>query len=126
MFILMLIAIYGIIGELSSPGDNSSRRSRAIALILALYLAAILPVNRGWTRLDRARMMLFISICTRPRTAYSQSAESLAFLIGSLMLFTAPIHSFDCQLSFIIPATLVTAAFFFRHRKKGCARNCCR
>src|SRR6516165_7557337 len=45
MFILMLIAIYGIIGELSSPGAILPGVAGAIALILALYLAAILPVN---------------------------------------------------------------------------------
>src|SRR5438094_6187630 len=45
MFILMLIAIYGIIGELTTPGAILPGVVGAIALILALYLAAILPVN---------------------------------------------------------------------------------
>src|SRR5437773_10871313 len=44
MFILMLIAIYGIIGELTTPGAILPGVVGAIALILALYLAAILPV----------------------------------------------------------------------------------
>src|SRR5262249_27509610 len=41
MFILMLIAIYGIIGELTTPGAILPGVVGAIALILALYLAAI-------------------------------------------------------------------------------------
>ena len=45
MFILMLIAMYGIIGELTTPGAILPGVVGAIALILALYLAAILPVN---------------------------------------------------------------------------------
>ena len=45
MFILMLIAIYGIIGEMTTPGAILPGVVGAIALILALYLAAILPVN---------------------------------------------------------------------------------
>src|SRR5207244_5269739 len=40
MFILMLIAIYGIIGELTTPGAILPGVVGAIALILALYLAA--------------------------------------------------------------------------------------
>src|SRR5262249_21392393 len=45
MFVLMLAAIYGIIGELSNPGAILPGVVGAIALILALYMAAILPVN---------------------------------------------------------------------------------
>src|SRR5205085_2760528 len=47
MFILMLIAMYGIIGELTTPGAILPGVVGAIALILALYLAAILPVKAG-------------------------------------------------------------------------------
>src|SRR5213076_2562701 len=45
MSILMLIAIYGILGEMTTPGAILPGVVGAIALILALYLAAILPVN---------------------------------------------------------------------------------
>ena len=45
MFILMLIAIYGIIGEMTTPGAILPGVVGAIALVLALYMAAILPVN---------------------------------------------------------------------------------
>ena len=45
MFILMLIAIYGIIGELSTPGAILPGVVGVIALVLVLYMAAILPIN---------------------------------------------------------------------------------
>jgi membrane-bound serine protease (ClpP class) len=45
MFILMLVAIYGIIGELSNPGSILPGVVGAIALILVLYMSAILPIN---------------------------------------------------------------------------------
>src|SRR5216117_1660439 len=60
MFILMLIAIYGIIGELSSPGAILPGVVGAIALILALYLAAILPVNVAGLALVGVAILLFI------------------------------------------------------------------
>src|SRR5581483_9575944 len=45
MLLLMLAAIYGIIGEVSSPGAILPGVVGGIALILALYMASILPVN---------------------------------------------------------------------------------
>ena len=45
MFILVLGVIYGIMGELSSPGAILPGVVGAIALILVLYMSAILPVN---------------------------------------------------------------------------------
>ncbi len=41
----MLMVIYGIIGELSSPGAILPGVVGAIALVLVLYMSAMLPVN---------------------------------------------------------------------------------
>src|SRR5205823_4050166 len=60
MFILMLIAIYGIIGEMTTPGAILPGVVGAIALILALYLAAVLPVNVTGLVLIALALMLFI------------------------------------------------------------------
>ena len=60
MFILMLIAIYGIIGELTTPGAILPGVVGAIALVLALYLAAVLPVNVTGLVLIALALMLFI------------------------------------------------------------------
>ena len=45
MMLLMLIAIYGIIAEMSHPGAIFPGVAGAIALILLLYMSATLPVN---------------------------------------------------------------------------------
>ena len=45
MLILMLIAIYGIIAEISHPGAIFPGVAGALALILLLYMSATLPVN---------------------------------------------------------------------------------
>src|SRR5437868_8459648 len=60
MFILMLIAIYGIIGEMTTPGAILPGVVGAIALVLALYLAAVLPVNVTGLVLIALALMLFI------------------------------------------------------------------
>jgi membrane-bound serine protease (ClpP class) len=60
MFILMLIAIYGIIGELSNPGAVLPGVAGAIAVVLLLYMASILPVNVAGIALIVLAVALFI------------------------------------------------------------------
>ena len=112
MFILMLIAIYGIIGEMTSPGAILPGVVGAIALILALYLAAILPVNVAGLVLIGLALMLFIFDLYTPTHGVLTVGGIIAFLIGSLMLFDRADPLFRLSLSLIIPATLVTAGFF--------------
>src|SRR6266851_3186942 len=45
MLVLMLLTMYGIIGELTNPGAILPGVVGAIALVLVLYMATILPVN---------------------------------------------------------------------------------
>src|SRR5215217_1367811 len=112
MFILMLIAIYGIIGELSSPGAILPGVVGAIALVLALYLAAILPVNVAGLVLIALAVGLFVFDLYTPTHGVLTVGGIIAFLIGSLMLFNRADPLFGLSLNYIIPATVVTAAFF--------------
>jgi membrane-bound serine protease (ClpP class) len=112
MFILMLIAIYGIIGEMTTPGAILPGAVGAIALILALYMAAILPVNVTGLVLIGLALMLFIFDVYAPTHGVLTVSGIISFLIGSLMLFNRADPLFRLSLSYIIPATLVTAAFF--------------
>jgi membrane-bound serine protease (ClpP class) len=119
MFILMLIAIYGIIGELTNPGAILPGVVGAIALILTLYLAAILPVNVTGLLLIALALMLFVIDVYATTHGVLTVGGIIAFLIGSLMLFNRADPLFRLSLSYIIPATLVTAAFFIFVIGKG-------
>ncbi len=112
MFILMLVAIYGIIGELTTPGAILPGVVGAIALILVLYLAAILPVNVTGLVLIALALMLFIFDVYAPTHGVLTVGGVIAFLIGSLMLFNRADPLYRLSLNYIIPATLITAAFF--------------
>ena len=112
MFILMLIAIYGIIGELTTPGAILPGVVGAIALVLVLYLAAILPVNVTGLALIALALMLFIFDVYAPTHGVLTVGGIISFLIGSLMLFNRADPLFRLSLSYIIPATFVTALFF--------------
>ena len=109
MFILMLIAIYGIIGEMTTPGAILPGVVGAIALVLALYMAAILPVNVTGLVLIALALMLFVFDVYAPTHGILTVSGIISFLIGSLMLFNRADPLFRLSLSYIIPATLVTA-----------------
>jgi membrane-bound serine protease (ClpP class) len=112
MFILMLIAIYGIIGELSNPGVIFPGVAGAIALILVLYMAAILPINLAGLALIFLALGLFIADVFASTHGVLTAGGITAFLLGSLMLFDNAEPGFRLSLAMIIPATLITAAFF--------------
>jgi membrane-bound serine protease (ClpP class) len=112
MFILMLMAIYGIIGELSSPGAILPGVVGAIALILALYMGAILPFNLAGLALILLAVGLFITDLYAPTHGVLTAGGILSFLLGALMLFDRSDPAFRLSLAIILPATSVTALFF--------------
>lgn len=112
MFILMLIAIYGIIGELSTPGAILPGVLGAIALILVLYMAAILPINLAGLALIALAVGLFVADVYAPTHGVLTAGGVGAFFLGALMLFDRTNPAFRLSLALIVPATLVTALFF--------------
>jgi membrane-bound serine protease (ClpP class) len=112
MLILMLVAIYGIIGELSNPGAILPGVVGAIALILVLYMATVLPVNIAGLALIGLAVVLFIVDIYAPTHGVLTFGGIVAFFLGALMLFNRADPAFRLSLVYIIPATLMTAAFF--------------
>jgi membrane-bound serine protease (ClpP class) len=112
MYILMLIAIYGLIGELSSPGAILPGVIGAIALVLALYMAAILPVNVAGLLLIALAVLLLVVDVFAPTHGVLTVGGIIAFLLGSLMLFDRSDPLFQLSLAYVIPAVILTAAFF--------------
>lgn len=112
MFILMLVAIYGIIGELSNPGAILPGVVGAIALILVLYMAAILPINIAGFALIGLAIILFVADVFAPTHGVLTVGGIIAFLLGALMLFNRAEPGFRLSLGYIIPGALITAAFF--------------
>jgi membrane-bound serine protease (ClpP class) len=112
MFILMLVVIYGIIGELSSPGAILPGVAGAIALILVLCMSAILPINIAGLALIGLALALFMVDIFAPTHGVLTVGGVVAFFLGALMLFNRSDPAFRLSLTYILPATAVTAAFF--------------
>lgn len=112
MFVLMLMVIYGIIGELSNPGAILPGIVGVIALILVLYMSAILPVNIAGLALILLAMALFIIDVFATTHGVLTAGGIISFFLGALMLFDRNDAGFRLSLAYIIPATVLTAAFF--------------
>ena len=112
MFILMLIAIYGIIGELSNPGAILPGVVGAIALILVLYMSAILPVNMAGLALIGLAVVLFIVDVFAPTHGVLTAGGIISFSPRRADVVRPRRPRFRLSLAYIIPATLLTAAFF--------------
>ena len=112
IFVVLLAVIYGLIAELSNPGAILPGVVGAIALILFLYMSSILPVNLAGLALIGLSVVLFILDVYAPTHGVLTFGGIVAFFLGALMLFNRADPGFHLSLAYIIPATLLTAAFF--------------
>lgn len=112
MLILTLVAIYGIIGEVSNPGAIVPGVSGVIALILLLYGVAAMPINLAGFLLIGLAIILFVAEAFTPAFGLLITSGAVAFFLGALMLFQDLPEEIQLPLYWLIPATIVTAAFF--------------
>lgn len=112
MFILMIIAIYGIIGELSNPGAIVPGVTGFVALILLLYASASMPVNTAGYILIVLAIILFVSEAFTPTFGLLTATGAVSFVIGALMVFDDFAPGYELSWGYIIPATVLTVGFF--------------
>jgi len=97
---------------LSNPGAVLPGVVGGIALILALYMMAVLPVNAAGLALIGLAVILFVIDLFAPTHGVLTFGGVIAFFLGALMLFDRNDPAFRLSLGYIIPATLMTAGFF--------------
>jgi len=112
MLVLTLLVIYGIIGELTTPGATLPGVLAAIALVLLLYLAAVLPMNVAGLALIGVAIALFVIDVFAPTHGVLSAGGVVAFFLGALMLFDRSDPFLRLSLVWIVPATVTTALFF--------------
>ena len=119
MMLLMLVAIYGIIAEMSHPGAIFPGVAGALALILLLYMSATLPLNAAGVALIVLAVALFIIDIFAPTHGVLTGGGIIAFFLGVLMLFNHEPAGYHLPMTWVISTTLVTAAFFVFFVSKG-------
>jgi membrane-bound serine protease (ClpP class) len=111
-FVLMTIAIYGIIFELSNPGAIFPGVIGGIALILALASFAILKVNVAGLLLIGFALLLFLLDLFLPSHGILTAGGVASFIFGAILLTERQAPYLQISLQLIIAVALLTAAFF--------------
>ena len=111
-YILLMLGIYGIFFELSSPGAILPGVVGGIFLILAFYALQMLPVNYAGLALILFAIILFIAEVKVVSHGLLAVGGVISLFLGSMMLFRSPTEYMRISMSVIIPAVLVSAAFF--------------
>lgn len=112
MLILTMIAIYGIIGEVTNPGAIVPGVAGVIALILVLYASAAMPINLAGFALIGLAIVLFIAEAFTPTFGLLIAGGAVSFFLGALMLFQDLPQSMELSWAWLIPATILTTLFF--------------
>ena len=112
MLILTMVAIYGIIGEVTNPGAIVPGVSGVIALILLLYGVAAMPINLAGFLLIGLAIILFVAEAFTPAFGILLTGGAVSFFLGALMLFQDLPDEMQISLYWLVPATLLTVAFF--------------
>ncbi len=110
--ILILIAIYGIIGEISNPGGILPGVAGGIALILVFFSANLLPLNITALLLIAFAIILFIVDTQVASHGILSAGGALSLGLGLFLLVDVGDPLFRTSLALVIMAALVTAAFF--------------
>ncbi len=112
IMILTMIAIFGIVGEVTHPGGFLPGIAGVIALILVLYTSATLPLNVAGFALIGLAVILFISEAFLPTFGVLIAGGIVSFIFGFLMLFQNMPRSMSLSWAWLIPAAVITALFF--------------
>lgn len=111
-YILLMLGIYGIFFELSSPGAILPGVVGGIFLILAFYGLQTLPINYAGLLLILLALILFIAEVKVTSYGLLTIGGIISMFIGSLMLIDTQLEFLRISWAVIIPAVLMTALFF--------------
>ncbi len=100
--VLMMIGIYGLIFEFSSPGFGLPGTVGAICLLLAAFALQLLPVNYAGLALILLGMALLAAELLSPSFGVLGVGGIVAFVAGGLLLFDRDIPGFGVPLALIL------------------------
>jgi len=112
MLILTMVAIYGIVGEVTNPGAIVPGVAGVIALILLLYGSAAMPINVAGFILIGLAIVLFITEAFTPTFGILMTGGAVSFFLGALMLFQDFPKEMQLDWYWLVPATILMVIFF--------------
>jgi len=108
--ILMMIGIYGLFFEFTSPGFGVPGVAGLICLLIALYAFQLLPVNWAGVALIAIGATLMLAEAFLPSFGALGVGGIIAFVVGGLFLMDTEAPGFGIPLPFIIGLALASAA----------------
>jgi membrane-bound serine protease (ClpP class) len=111
-YILLIVGIYGLIFEFSSPGHVLPGVTGAICLLLAFYALHVLPVNYAGVALILFGIALMIVEVFVASFGAIGVGGVISFIIGSAILMDTQEPQFRIAWSLIASFGLVSALFF--------------
>lgn len=111
-YLLMLIGVYGLIFELSTPGAILPGVLGGLSLLLGLLSLGALPVNYAGLALIGFSFLLFIADVKLPTHGVLTTGGIISFVLGSLALFNTGQTGLAVDLPAVALLTAVTALFF--------------
>lgn len=108
--ILMMIGIYGLFFEFTSPGFGVPGVAGAISLLIALYAFQLLPVNWAGVLLLAVGGGLMLAEAFLPSFGVLGVGGIIAFVVGGLFLMDADVPGFGIPIALIVGMALASAA----------------
>jgi membrane-bound serine protease (ClpP class) len=108
--ILMMIGIYGLFFEFTSPGFGVPGVAGAIALLIALYAFQMLPVNWAGVLLLAIGAAMMLAEAFMPSFGALGVGGIVAFIFGGLFLMDTQAPGFGVPLALVIGLALASAA----------------
>ncbi|HSR01795.1 MAG TPA: nodulation protein NfeD [Methylophilaceae bacterium] len=112
-YILMLLGIYGLIYEFSSPGMGFPGVVGGICLLLALFALQLMPIDYVGLALIILGIGLMVLEVFVPSFGVLGLGGCIAFIIGSVMLVDTDVPGYGISWKLILPVAVTTASFIF-------------
>jgi membrane-bound serine protease (ClpP class) len=108
--VLMMIGIYGLFFEFTSPGFGVPGVAGLICVLIAMYAFQLLPVNWAGVALIVVGAALMLAEAFAPSFGVLGVGGIIAFLVGGMFLFDGEIPGLTLPPSFLIGLALLSTA----------------
>ncbi|MBK7903966.1 MAG: nodulation protein NfeD [Proteobacteria bacterium] len=110
-YLLLLLGIYGLYFELTSPGFGVPGVAGAISLLLGMFALQMLPVSYAGVALIVLGFALLVAEALLPSFGALGVGGIIAFVIGSVMLIDTDVPGFGIPLGLIAAFTVLNVLF---------------
>ena len=109
VYLLMALGALGLYVEITHPGGILPGVIGVVGLVVGLYSISVLPVSWAGVALIFVALMLFLLEVKVSSYGLLTVGGLICFVLGSLMLFDAPIPDMRVSLGVVLPTAVVLA-----------------